>query len=294
VASQKKTVQFDLFKAYYLKKNKDGSQQECLYDLTGLLQHIANHPFSDTKKKIFGDTQMFHVCRENAKSPVWELQLLHLREKMLPGIADDSGTYELIKLEDNQYPAESTTMLYDAQRCVLCMQRNIYGTSIKALEQLLEQISPAGTPVLLKPVLIGNRIGRINEDKLFRKVILAVDCEQLTDETEQQALKNIITSVKRYQGRIVRVELGFGRQKKGLLNAAKVNDLVREAYGFSGTQNLRVSFAENEDTAFETINLLDDRASYRIEVDYSRGNPITHERLYRMCLGKYMEEHETD
>ena len=47
-------------------------------------------------------------------------------------------------------------------------------------------------------------------------------------------------------------------------------------------------------TAFETINLLDDRASYRIEVDYSRGNPITHERLYRMCLGKYMEEHETD
>lgn len=59
MASQKKTVQFDLFKAYYLKKNKDGSQQECLYDLTGLLQHIANHPFSDTKKKIFGDTQMF-------------------------------------------------------------------------------------------------------------------------------------------------------------------------------------------------------------------------------------------
>jgi len=142
VASQKKTVQFDLFKAYYLKKNKDGSQQECLYDLTGLLQHIANHPFSDTKKKIFGDTQMFHVCRENAKSPVWELQLLHLREKMLPGIADDSGTYELIKLEDNQYPAESTTMLYDAQRCVLCMQRNIYGTSIKALEQLFKYLLP--------------------------------------------------------------------------------------------------------------------------------------------------------
>ena len=73
MASQKKTVQFDLFKAYYLKKNKDGSQQECLYDLTGLLQHIANHPFSDTKKKIFGDTRMqnllygnfnFYICEK--------------------------------------------------------------------------------------------------------------------------------------------------------------------------------------------------------------------------------------
>lgn len=58
MASQKKTVQFDLFKAYYLKKNKDGSQQECLYDLTGLLQHIANHPFSDTKKKF----SAIHKC----------------------------------------------------------------------------------------------------------------------------------------------------------------------------------------------------------------------------------------
>lgn len=66
MASQKKTVQFDLFKAYYLKKNKDGSQQECLYDLTGLLQHIANHPFSDTKNmkqtKFYGRQPWDEIC----------------------------------------------------------------------------------------------------------------------------------------------------------------------------------------------------------------------------------------
>lgn len=60
MASQKKTVQFDLFKAYYLKKNKDGSQQECLYDLTGLLQHIANHPSTInyiSTKALIGDNE---------------------------------------------------------------------------------------------------------------------------------------------------------------------------------------------------------------------------------------------
>lgn len=294
MATQKKPVQFDLFQAYYLKKDDDGQQQECLYNLTALLQHVAEHPFGDTKKKIFGDTQMFHICRKNEKVSVWELQLLHLREKMLPGIADGDGTYELIKLEDNQYPAESTTMLYDEQQCILYMQRNIYGTSIKAFEQLLEQISPDGTLVLLKPVLTGNRIGKISVDKLFRKVILAVDSEQLVDGAEYQSLRNIIKNFKQYQGRIVKIDLGFGRQKKRLLNAGETSNLIREAYGFSGTQNLRVSLAENEDTAFETINLLDDRASYKIEVDYSRSNPITHERLFRMCLGKYMEEHDVD
>ena len=52
-----------------------------------------------------------------------------------------------------------------------------------------------------------------------------------------------------------------------------------------------VRASDNEDTPFETINLMDDRARYEIKVEYSRNNPITHERLYRMCLGEYMEHH---
>ena len=35
---------------------------------------------------------------------------------------------------------------------------------------------------------------------------------------------------------------------------------------------------------------MDDRACYKIGVEYSRNNPITHERLYRMCLAEYKEE----
>ena len=66
MASQKKTVQFDLFKAYYLKKNKDGSQQECLYDLTGLLQHIANKCFmyvGRMQNLLYGNFN-FYICEK--------------------------------------------------------------------------------------------------------------------------------------------------------------------------------------------------------------------------------------
>ena len=292
MANQRKNVQFDHFRPYYLKRNDDGSTQECAYDLKALLQYVASQPFTNTKKQILGDTHMFHVCKRDGQLKVWELQVLHLREKLLPGIADDAGAYELITLEENQYPAESTTMLYDEVSCTLYMQRNIYGTSIKAFEEFLQRISPEGTLVLLKPIICGKQIAKITTGKLYRKCILAVDSEQLTEEQRTQSLGRIIDDFRRYQGRIVKIDLGFGRKRKGLLNSGEISSLVHEAYNYPGTQNLSVSVSEDEDTAFETINLLDDRASYKVTIEFSRGNPITHERLYKTCLGEFREEHE--
>lgn len=291
MANQKKTVQFDHFHPYYLAQDENGASREHLYDLRALLEHVMSQPFSETKKKILGDTHMFHKCRRDDQLNVWELQILHLREKILPGIADGDGAYELIQLADNQFPAESTTVLYDESDCTLYMQRNLYGTSIKALEEFLQLLSPEGVLVLLKPILSGTRIGRITANALYRKFILVADSEQLTDEQATQSLGQIINNFRRYQGRIVKVELGFGHQRHGLLNANEVSPLVHEAYQFPGTRSLCVRASDNEDTPFETINLMDDRARYEIKVEYSRNNPITHERLYRMCLGEYMEHH---
>lgn len=101
MANQKKTVQFDHFHPYYLAQDENGASREHLYDLRALLEHVMSHPFSETKKKILGDTHMFHKCRRDDQLNVWELQILHLREKILPGIADGDGAYELIQLADN-------------------------------------------------------------------------------------------------------------------------------------------------------------------------------------------------
>lgn len=289
--NQKKEVQFDHFRPYYLTTDENGVSHEHVYNLNALLRHVMSCPYSETKKKILGDTHMFHACRYDEDLHVWELQILHLREKILPGIADDSGAYELIQLADNQYPAESTTILYDEIRCTLYLQRNIYGTSIKALEEFLQLISPEGTLLLLKPILSGARIGRITTNNLYRKLVLVADSEQLDDDQAGQPLGQIINNFRRYQGRFIKFELGFGRQRHGLLNAHEISTLVHEAYNFPGTHNLRVHIAENEDTPFETINLMDDRANYKFKVEYSRNNPITHDRLFRMCLAEYKEEY---
>ena len=290
MATSRKTIQFDQFKPYFLQVDENERTTERLYNLETLFNHVASRPLVESQKKVFGDIQMFHVCNFDETNQVWEIQLLHLREKVLPGIADDNGAYELIQLGDNQYPAESTTLMYDQQHHILYMQRNIYGTSIKALEEYLELLSPTGTAVLLKPVLTNAQIGRITTDRVYRKVILVADTELLSDNERQQSLGQIIHSFSQYQGKIVRFDLGFGRQRAGRLNAHETTRLIQEAYGFRGTKKLEVRAADDEDTPFETINLLDDRASYKLSVEYSRSQPITHARLYRMCLGKFLED----
>lgn len=287
MANSKKNIQFDHFKPHYAYTDKNGNIHDCLFDLHTLLSEVAKHPFSESKKKVAGDMHMFHVCEYDEELHVWEIQLLHLREKILPGIADSDGAFELIKLEDNQYPAESTTLLYDKENCVLYMQRNIYGTSIKALEQYIQLLLPEGNHVVLEPIVSGSRIDKINESNLYRKVILVADRENLTESDNNKSLAKILNQFGRFQGKIVKIEIGFGKQRHGRLQPNETTKLIREAYGFVGTNNLKVITAPDEDTAFETINLLDDRDHFILPVEFSRNNPITHERLYRMCLAEY-------
>ena len=146
---------------------------------------------------------------------------------------------------------------------------------------------PEGHHVVLKPILGGSRIRKISASNLYRKLVLVADREQLTEDDSNNSLGEILSQFGKYQGRMVRVELGFGRQRTGRLNAPETTKLIREAYDYCGTTGLKVSTAQDEDTAFETINLLDDRDKFIIPVEYSRNNPITHERLYRMCLAEY-------
>lgn len=215
---------------------------------------------------------------------------MRLREKTLPGVLAPDGTYELIKLEDGAHPAESTTMLYDEKRCFLYMQRNLHGVSIKALEILLQQLSGPNVSVELKVQMKTNSLARIVDTNAYRHVLLVADTEQMDATNTTPTLAEAINNAKSFGGKVLKLELGFGRQRTGILNSKKTAQLVKEAYGYTGIQNLSVSTAENEDTAFETIDLLKDRQGYNVEVKYSQQNPVTHEKLYYLCLKEYKEE----
>lgn len=289
---QSKVVEFDFFRPYYLINNEDGTTTESVYDLKVLLKHIASNPLLNTKRKILGDNHLFHICKKEDDSNIWEIQVLHLREQVLPGIADEEGAYELIVLSEDQYPAESTTILYDEDACVLYMQRNIYGTSIRALTGLIQLISPEETYVILKPLMQRSKIDKVTSAKNHKKIVLTVDCEQLTSQEHGSDLGKILSAFSTYQGKIITVELGFGRKRGQYLNSTDTVKLLKEAYDFPGTDKLIVDILESDDSKIEKVDLLDDRKKFLFKMEYSRENPITHERLYVRCLEEIRKTQE--
>lgn len=284
MASTTKTVQFDHLAPYYLETSECGGTSENRYDMSSLFAHISGLPSTETKKKIFGETHYFHKCCYDETNGLWELQILHLREKVVPGIAYNDGTYELIQLEDGQYLAESTTIAYNPVNCVFYFQRNMYGTSINAFVQLLTHFAPYGTMIMLKPIMHFNRLDLVCKSPWFSKVILVADADQIPEGSEKSNLMDLLRSLKKYEGRTIKLELGVGRKRDRSLRPGEISALIKEAYEFAGTDKLEVRTKGAEDCALETIDLLDDRDKFIVKMAYSRENPITHERLYRECV----------
>lgn len=284
-----KTIEVDRMRPYYLKNNDDGLQTEELLDLTPVLKKIRDAPAQGTRKIIFGDSYIFHTCKFNEKNGVWELQILHLREKILPGIATTNGEYELIKLEDGKYPAESTTFFYDQNEHDLYMQRNYMGISIRTMELYLQEMYPEGTLIILNPYTHGKQINKIKPTSLYRKLILCADTEGITEDNCKPGLFSFLKNLKTYQGRYIKVEFSFGHSRSGFLKADETAKLVKEAYDYNGTRTLKVRAGnpDPDDISFETINLLDDREKFYIDLTYSRDNPITHERIFAACMEEY-------
>lgn len=286
MANKTKVIEIDLFRPYFMQKGSDGVLRECVYDLSALFKHIIKAPLTETKRRIYGDNHMFHVCKYNERKKLWEIQILHLREQLLPGIADEGGGYELIQLDNNQYPAESTTVIFAEDTNILYLQRNIYGTSIRALTALFQSISPDGVWVNLKPIMCTSKIDIVKNSKLYRKVTIAVDSEQINDEEKETALGKIISSFSDYQGKIVKFELGFGKKRKKYLNRSDTIQLLMDAYEFPGTEKLIATVSDSEDAKFEKVDLLDDREKILLNLSYSREEPITHERIFDESYSK--------
>ena len=284
---QKKSVRFDhLEPTYTTYSNTTGSKT---YDLEELLKRIVKVDPLETKKDINGDSYVFHVCKYHDEDKLWELRVLRIREKVLPGILHEDGKYDLIKLGNNEVPAESTTLAYSPETHTLYMQRNRFGISIRNMEAYLSELSPEGTIVILAVKETGTGLLRMTSDVRYRKVIMVAETNPLEELSTQSTLRDILTPMKKVGGQYCNVEIKVGRGKHATLDAEQAIAFVKEAYDYSGIDKLNVVIEDEDDKEVETIDLLSNAAKYTVPFSYSMANPITHERLYFALKSKILE-----
>lgn len=283
-----KKVRFEYLVPYYLTQDVDGKSIEKQFYLTPLFCKISEQTPTATQQRIYGEKHLISKCVHDTQNHLWEVQLLHYREKVFPGKANENGAFELIHLDEGEYVAESTTLLYDETKNNIYLQRNIYGSSVRAVTELIMRLAPEDTRVILKPKYNPDKIGKISRVLDISKVVLVADSGELQEDDKASSIGGLLSSFGRYNGDIIKFELGNGRSRKKRLNKAEVVSLIQEAYSFSGTQKLELKAQWTEDSAFETIDLMDDRAAYIFNVSYSRNDPITHARLCALCRDKVL------
>lgn len=278
-----KTVYFDKYIPYQLEHGVDGAMVEKKLDLSGFFSAVAAAELRNTLRTINGERYRFHVCHFDETNACWEVQLLRLRDVLLPGVADEAGMYEILTLPEGRFIAESCTLVYDAAHTCLYMLRNKMCLSISRLIDYFREMFPEGVYLTFKPVFQMDESQPWGNQTSIRRIELCCSADQAECLGQETRLYHLLKQFGCYNGNTISISISMGHHR-GSLNPLETRRLITEAYGVPELGKLRVHAADREDAMHEWINLLDNRVYYRCRIQFDKERPITHSRLYQAFL----------
>lgn len=278
-----KAICFDYLRTYIQRYDGETNTViEELGDLEECLQRISKMDSVDRTLKMGNDKVRIQELKKY--DGLWEFLILKLRDEIMPGIADDNGNYTLEILEDGKYYCESTTMIYDPEKCILVMQKNRFGLQASNVELLFNKINiDEKITIILKPIINKNKINLLDKDKVYRSLEIgfanSFNEENIQDKTN--GILGTLNNFQKYKGNSVTIRIGYDKRakKEDCLDSNLVVDTINQLYGNIEVNKLKTSMKFEDDTKAEIIDLLDDRIYDRENFEYNKENPITHERI---------------
>ena len=102
----KKEIQFDYYEVHCFEMNEDNTiATDIKFNIDSILSDLNKIEVVKRTQIYKNDKIRFQIVNKT-EDELWEIQVLRLRESMLPGIADEEGNFEIITLEDGQYIGE--------------------------------------------------------------------------------------------------------------------------------------------------------------------------------------------
>ncbi len=288
----KKEIQFDYFEVHAFEMDKNNNvAMDIKMDITPILENLLHMETVDRTQNYKSDKIRFQVVHKKDNS-IWEIQLLRLREVLLPGIADDEGNYEIITLEDGQYIGESTSMIYDSENCVICMQRNNKAILPSILEYLLRSIYDGGNELItLRPIIRPTNLMQLNNNTLFRKISIGIATDEIVlNEKHETPIGKILNNMQEYDCGYITLELGFnGRLKKNTTMASGLSfNTIQELLEDNKVNKLKVDYKTTEDSFVEHVDLIENKTHDIISFEYERNYDITHEVIFKKIYERYL------
>lgn len=214
-----------------------------------------------------------YIERDSVKTvpfPFWYVVFTRTRPD-LPGILKGNAT-ELVPLElpEDEYISENTVFIYDSQKSIAVIQRNLTGTPPKAIQAMFNlHIINDTDLILLAPLFDSKALSRANSQLYHRAITFRVPqiADTISHISDDSPLKNIMESSLSFAENIsspLEIELTIkipGRKKDYSMKDATVRSAVDELYRLkeqSLVDKLLVKGATDEADQIEEIDLMGD------------------------------------
>lgn len=286
-----KNVQFDYF-TIYTRKVDNNKVTEREFDITPILEVLKGTDVAETTRECMAEKARVQHLEFDEVNKIWEIQLLRLREVNIPGIADDDGAYNIIKLDDGKYVGEFASALYDPEEKMFVLHRNRNSVTPSGVEEYLNRLSPPYT-FTLKPEISTKDIKNYLEGKLFRKISIGVHTSELESliDKEDKYIIPLLKKLNRLDGTSIKIEVSLGNARKDKsLSDTLVDSIIDELGDFKGTKGLSLGIKESPDTKVETVDLLKNRVKDMVTfTNVNKQNPLEHKIVYNKLKDVYLE-----
>jgi len=276
-----------------------------LWDMSGFLDHLMTHKNDFRSSYTLGDeiAELEHDSYSfDSRFNLYGFQVAKLRDTNIPSKKKLGKIKEDIMLDDDEYIGEFVSILYDNLYKVVMVQSNLYGLSIKKIEQYLSELrfryledkgNTEQEPFLVRltPIIDSSKIDLALGADYYRKInIKASDVSLDASMTEDSLISDMRRTLLRTAGVNIEMQISLGStEKTRSLDETVVRGALEEFKRISPGKRPRIELTmrENEESEIEVINLLEPRMTDRLSIEIEPRTTIAHEYLFDIMKEKY-------
>ena len=209
------------------------------------------------------------------------------------GIARNTGEFDFMQLDEDEYVGEEVSALYDQSFNVIMLQRNRNSLSPSGIEKYFSFLLGNGDQIELKPIPVPDELKTVKPQQIFRKLSVGFSPTNIDDEilnNTNNGIIKIIRGAKEMGALRATVILSLGNSsKEKTLSQKEIVELgsLDNPIGFN---RIQVNRRENEDTEIEMVDLISSKLNDVITMTVSKKDPIKYERLILEMQELYNEK----
>lgn len=289
-----KAIRIDYYEVWKYKKINNENFREQKINIGNIFKLLNQMPIQERTFEYQGEKIRFQEITFDLENKIWEIQLLRARNKLLPGVADDSGNYTVMKLGNDKYYAESISMLYSEDKCLISFQINHNYITRSLLQQIFNKfIEDLDDIIELRPIIIKDKREKLENAKYYTKLNLVVKTNEKENgllNTDKSLMGNILSSANEYGGAQFEISIGFGKRKKknDTLNAEQIKETINYINQIKGVESLQIDYKSDEDSLLDSFNLIKERVQDWVYVQ-EESSPIMHKDIIKKMKEKFIK-----